>query len=162
MIRYDAGSLEDLIAVSLDLDRGDVTITWDGLSGTDGEEVYAVVPCVAIDTSADLSDMIGTRGSCAAPLTTLGGQKLGAAGEKIGREVKQAVQSAHFTMNKDGAECAAETAVVVGCTGCLPPRQPRTIIVDEPFHFWYSAYGFVCAHGKADLDSWSTVRHGKD
>ncbi|MGZ4767006.1 MAG: serpin family protein, partial [Ilumatobacteraceae bacterium] len=51
-------------------------------------------------------------------------------------DISSVVHQANITVDEEGTEAAAATAVVMEATSLPAPEEPVTVVVDRPFTYW--------------------------
>ena len=107
-----------------------------------GDEVFAALepapvmlsfPRFDIETSVSLADVLGELG-----MATAFSDDADFSGMTTGEPltIGDVIHQANITVDEEGTEAAAATAVVMEATGMPDPQEPIELVVDRPFTFW--------------------------
>jgi len=141
----DVAEGEGWQAVDLPYVFGDLTFTAvladDGTPTPSADEVFAALgqrkvelgmPRFDIETSTEMSRLLAAMGMPTAfsdadfsGMTTEDRLVIGAV-----------IHQANITVDEEGTEAAAATAVVMGETAAPEPKEPMVLTIDRPFTFW--------------------------
>lgn len=107
-----------------------------------GDEVFAALqpapvmlsfPRFDIETSVSLADVLGELG-----MATAFSDQADFSGMTTAEPltIGDVIHQANITVDEEGTEAAAATAVVMEATGMPDPQEPIELVVDRPFTFW--------------------------
>lgn len=107
-----------------------------------GDEVFATLapapvmlgfPRFDIETSVSLADVLGELGMATAFTDQADFSGMTAAEQLM---IGDVIHQANITVDEEGTEAAAATAVVMEATAMPDPQEPIELVVDRPFTFW--------------------------
>jgi serpin B len=107
------------------------------------------LPKFDIETSTSLKDVLGAMGMAGA--FSEGADFSGMSTEKPGLTIGDVIHQANITVDEEGTEAAAATAVIMVATAApTDPPEPVVFTIDQPFTFWLrdTATGTVIFAGR--------------
>ncbi len=129
---YAFGRLSFLVAVG---DAPDVVLpTGDEVFGAlENRLVQLTFPKFDIETATDLSSVLSVMGMPTAFTDSADFSGM-TASEKL--VISSVIHQANITVDEEGTEAAAATAVVMEVTSAPAPEEPVVLNVDRPFTYW--------------------------